>query len=61
MIIIVAVVTILVFVLGIFIGGRQAVKDFQDKLETAWIELNWTERDFAKLVKKVNKLVEGKK
>lgn len=61
MIIVVAIVTILVFILGIFIGAKKTAQDFQEKLETAWRELNWYERDFNKLVKKLNKYEKNNK
>ena len=56
LIIVVAVVTILVFILGIFIGAKQASKEFSEKMERAWIALNWTEKDWMKLIKKFNSI-----
>lgn len=56
LIIVVAVVTILVFILGIFIGAKQASKEFSEKMERAWYELNWAEKDLMKLIKKFNKI-----
>ena len=56
LIIVVAVVTILVFILGIFIGAKQASKEFSEKMERAWYELNWNEKDLMKLIRKFNKI-----
>lgn len=56
LIIVVAVVTILVFILGLFIGVKQASKEFSEKMERAWIELNWYEKDWLKFIRKFNKI-----
>lgn len=56
LIIAVAVVAILTFAFGIIIGAKKASKEFSEKLEQAWIALNWTERDYLMLVKKFNKI-----
>ena len=55
-IVIVAVVTILVFFFGIFVGAKKASKEFSEKLDSAWLELNWPSRDYIKLIGKLNKM-----
>lgn len=56
LIIVVAVVTILVFIIGLYIGVKQASKEFSEKMERAWIELNWYEKDWLKFIRKFNKI-----
>jgi hypothetical protein len=55
-IVFVALVTILVFFFGIFVGAKKASKEFSEKLDSAWIELNWPSRDYIKLIGKLNKM-----
>ena len=55
-IVIVAVVTILVFFFGIFVGAKKASKEFSEKMERAWIELNWYEKYLLKLIRMFNKI-----
>lgn len=52
----VSVATILVFFFGIFVGAKKASKEFSEKLDSAWVELNWTSRDYIKLIGKLNKM-----
>ena len=51
-----AVVAILTFAFGIIIGANKASKEFSEKMERAWIELNWYEKDLLKLIRKFNKI-----
>lgn len=55
-IVLVALVTILVFFFGIFVGAKKASKEFSEKLDSAWVELNWPSRDYIKLIGKFNKM-----
>ena len=55
-IVFVALVTILVFFFGIFVGAKKASKEFSEKLDSSWIELNWPSRDYIKLIGKLNKM-----
>lgn len=55
-IVFVALVTILVFFFGIFVGAKKTSKEFSEKLDSAWVELNWPSRDYIKLIGKLNKM-----
>ncbi len=52
----VAITTIIVFVFGFFIGTKKASKELSDKLYSAWSELNRTNKDYMKLINKLNKM-----